>query len=149
MLKTAAAMGTWWLAASSRQRACACITSCSEFLEKHQITQVTQFPYSPDLASYNFWLFPKLRSSLKGKRFQTIDEIQENTRVQLMEIGRTMWGPTVACFEGDWGIIVLCTMFLYLVSSSINVSFFPITQLATFWTDLIYTYYLLSFNFSN
>ena len=39
-------------------------------------------------------------------------------------------------FEGDWGIIVLCTMFL--VPSSINVSIFHITWLDTFWTDLIF-----------
>ena len=31
------------------------------FLFKHQITQVTQPPYSTDLAPCNFWLFPKLK----------------------------------------------------------------------------------------
>ena len=60
------------------------------FLAKLQITQVTQLPYSPDLAPCNFWLFPKLKSPLKGKRFQTIDEIQENIMGQLMAIGRTV-----------------------------------------------------------
>ena len=40
-----------------------------------------------------------------------------------------------AYFEGYWGVIVLCTMFL--VSSSINVSIFHITWLDTLWTDLI------------
>ena len=39
-------------------------------------------------------------------------------------------------FEGDWGNIVLCTMFL--VSSSINVSIFHITWLETFWKALVY-----------
>ena len=62
---------------------------CS-FLGKHQMTQVTQPPYSPDLALCNFWLFPKLKSPLKGKGFQTIDEIQENMTGQLMVIGRTV-----------------------------------------------------------
>ena len=38
-------------------------------------------------------------------------------------------------FEGDWGITVLCAMFLV---SSISVSIFLITWLDTFWTDLIY-----------
>ena len=33
--------------------------------------------YSPDLAPVDFWLFPKLKSPLKGKRFQTY-KIQEN-----------------------------------------------------------------------
>ena len=40
----------------------------------------------PDLAPYDFWLFSKLKSPLKGKRFQTYNEIQENTMQQLMVI---------------------------------------------------------------
>ena len=48
------------------------------FLVKHQITQVTQPPYSPDLAPCDFLLFPNVKLPLKGKRFQTIDKIQEN-----------------------------------------------------------------------
>ena len=84
------------------------------FLAKHQTIQVTQPFYSPDLASCDFWLFPKLKSSLKGNRCQTIDEIQENTTGQLMVIGGTVWGSKVSIFEGDWGIIVLCTiLFVY------------------------------------
>ena len=47
----------------------------------------------PGLAPCNFWLFPKLKSPLKGKRFQTADEIQENTTGRLMVTGRTVWGP--------------------------------------------------------
>ena len=60
------------------------------FLVKHQITQVTQPHYSPDLVTCDCWLFPKLKTPLKGKRFQTINEIQENTTGQLMAIGRTV-----------------------------------------------------------
>ena len=82
------------------------------FLAKHQINQVTQLSYSPDLVPCDFWLFPKWKSPLKGKRFQTVDEIQENMTEQLMVIGRTVWGPKGAYCEGDWGFIVLGTMFL-------------------------------------
>ena len=47
--------------------------------------------YGPDLAPCNSWLFPKLKSPLKGKKFQTIDdEIQENMTEQLMAMGRTV-----------------------------------------------------------
>ena len=46
-------------------------------LAKHQITQVTQPPYSPDLVPCDFWLFPKLKSPLKGKRFQTMHEFRK------------------------------------------------------------------------
>ena len=97
------------------------------FLAKHQITQVIQPPYKTDLALCNFWLFPKLKSPLKGNRFQTFDEIQKNRAGQLMvsptqdfaecfEQWKRRWENYVrsrgACFEGGWGIIVLCTMFL-------------------------------------
>ena len=96
-------------------------------LVKHQITQVTQSHYSPDLAPCDFRIFPKLKSPLKGKRFQTIDEILENTMGQLMAIPikdfvesfkqwKRCWENCVrfqdAYFEGYRGIVVLCTMFL-------------------------------------
>ena len=62
--------------------------SCRVFA-KHQITQVTQ-PQQPDLVPCDFWLFPKLKPPFKGKRFQTVSEIQENTMGQLMVLGRTV-----------------------------------------------------------
>ena len=103
------------------------------FLVKHQITQVTQPPYSPDLVSCNFWLFPKLKSPLKGKKFLIIGEIQENTTGQLMAIGRTVWG---AYFEGGSGVIILCAIFL-ISSVFFNKCIFHSLWLDTFWTGLI------------
>ena len=49
-----------------------------EFLTKHEKTVFPQPPYSPDLAPADFFLFPQLKSSLKGRRFQTIEETEEN-----------------------------------------------------------------------
>ena len=46
-----------------------------------------------------------------------------------------------AYLEGDWGVTVLCTLFL--AASSIHVSIFHITLLDTFWTDLIYHIWLI------
>ena len=100
MIQKAAAVGNRWLVASSRQCAHSCITSCTEFLVEHQITQVTQPHYSPDLVPWIFWLFPKLKSPLTEKRFQTVDEIQENVTGQLMVSGRTLWGPRVLTLKG-------------------------------------------------
>ena len=42
-----------------------------------------QPPYSPDLAPAVFFLFPNLKTTLKRRRFQTIDEIQENAIKEL------------------------------------------------------------------
>ena len=39
------------------------------FLAKHHITQFYQTLYSPNLAPWDFWLFPKLKSPLKRRRF--------------------------------------------------------------------------------
>ena len=100
---------------------------CRDFLMKRLITQVTQPPYSPDLACCNFWFFPKLKSPLKGKTFQTVNEIQENMMGQLMAIGRTVWGPrclqwrelrchcplyNVSCFL----YLLQCLCFSYLIA---------------------------------
>ena len=94
------------------------------FLVKHQITRVTQPPKSPDLAPWDFWLFPKLKSPLKGKRFQTVDEIEGNMMGQLMETGITMWGPKVPTLRGTKVSLSNIQCFLYLVFSLINISYF-------------------------
>ena len=83
------------------------------FLVEHEITQMTQPPYSPDLAPCDFWLLRKLKSPLRGKRFQTISEIQENTTGQLMAIGRTMWGPKVPPLKGTETSLSYIRCFLY------------------------------------
>ncbi len=49
-----------------------------EFLTKHETTVVPQPPYCLDLAPADFFLFPKLKSYLKGRRFQMVEEIEEN-----------------------------------------------------------------------
>ena len=54
-------------------------TVIREFLTKHQTTAVPQPPYSPDLAPADFFLFSNLKSSLKGRRFQTVEETEENS----------------------------------------------------------------------
>jgi len=57
-----------------------------EFLAKQETIFVPQPPYSPDLAPVDFLLFPKLKSTLKGRRFQTIEEIKENSLQDLRAI---------------------------------------------------------------
>ena len=107
------------------------------FLTKHQLTQETQPHYSPGLTLWDFWLLPKLKSPLKGKRFQTLNEIQENTMGQLLAIERTVWGPKVPTLKGTEVSLSYVQCLLCLVSSSINVSIFHITWLHTFWIDLV------------
>ena len=137
VIQKATAMGNWWLTALSRHAPVHVSHLLQSFLVKHQITQATQPLHSPDLAPHDFWLFPKLKSPLKGNRFQAVDEIQENTKGQLMAIGRTLWGPKELTLKGTEASLTYVQCFLYIVSSSINASTFPNTWLDTFWTDLI------------
>ena len=141
MIQKAAAVGNWWLAASSGQHTCSCITSCAKFFSKTINHPMIQPPYSPDLVPCDFWLFPKWKSPLKGKRFQTLDEIQENMTRQLTVTGRTVGGPRVSTLQGTEVSLSYEQCFLYLVPSLINVSIFHITWLDIFWTDLVYVYY--------
>jgi hypothetical protein len=46
---------------------CRVALSVREFLAKHSIPMVPHLPYSPDLAPCDFFLFPRLKSTLKGK----------------------------------------------------------------------------------
>ena len=140
MIQKARAMGTWWLAASSRQRACSWFMSCAEcFGERanHPGDSWLSPPQSRFGIPCDFWLFPKLKWPLNRTRFQTIDEIQENTIRQLMAIGRTVWGSKVPTVKGTEASLSYVQCFLYNVSSSINVSIVHVTCLDTFWTDLI------------
>jgi len=58
---------------------------CS-YLAKHHTSVVPHTPYSPDLAPADYFLFPKLKTTLKGRCFQTIEEIQENAIRELRAI---------------------------------------------------------------
>ena len=51
-----------------------------EFLAKNKTVIMPQPPYSPDLAPADFFLFPKLKTPMKGKRFATIEEIKEKSK---------------------------------------------------------------------
>ena len=54
-----------------------------ELLTKHETTLVPKPPYSPDLTPADFFLFPKLKSTLKGCHFQTVEEIEECVQINL------------------------------------------------------------------
>jgi hypothetical protein len=49
--------------------------SVREFLAKEYIPMLPQAPYSPDLSLCDFYMFPKLKSAVKGYHFQTLDSV--------------------------------------------------------------------------
>lgn len=53
--------------------------SVKQFLAKNSITLMEHPPYSPDLAPCDFFLFPKIKSELKGTRYESVDAVKEVT----------------------------------------------------------------------
>jgi len=72
------------------------------FLGKNETTVVPQPPYSPDLAPADFFLFPKLKSTLKGRRFNTFDEIQKNSTKELFAIPKEAFQKVFQSWQKRW-----------------------------------------------
>ena len=68
-----------------------------EFLATKQITVLEHPAYSPDLASSDFFLFPKIKEILKGRHFGDIDGIRSNTTAALKILPQNQFQN---CFEG-------------------------------------------------
>ena len=73
-----------------------------EFLTKHEKTLEPQLPYSPDLAPADFFLFLKLKSSLKGCRFQMVEEIEENSIWDLRSIPQNTFQDAFQNWKKRW-----------------------------------------------
>ena len=51
-----------------------------EFLAHNSIITCPHLPYSPDLAPCDFFLFLKIKLKLKGRRFDGLEEIQQESQ---------------------------------------------------------------------
>ena len=71
-------------------------------LAKRQTSVVPRPPYSPDLAPADFFLFPKLKTTLKGRHFQSIDEIQENAIRELRAITESEFQDAFQKWKKRW-----------------------------------------------
>jgi hypothetical protein len=52
----------------------------SQFFAGKGISAMDHLLHSPDLAPGNFWLFPKLKSVLKGKHFSDVQDIKSSVK---------------------------------------------------------------------
>ena len=139
MIQKVAAMGNWWLAASSRQHALSVPhVSCRGFWWNIKSPRWLT-PLQPRFGTLPLLALPKLKSSLKGKRFQTVYDIQENTTRQLMvRMGELCEVPRCLIWRG---LRHHCPMYsvsciLYLLQQ-MSLYFYS-TWLGTFWTDLVH-----------
>ena len=74
----------------------------------------------------------------KGRDFRLSVRFRKIRWGSWMAIGRTVWGLKLPTLKGTEASLSFVQSFLYLVTSSINVSIFHSTWLDTFWVDLVY-----------
>ena len=122
MIQKAAAIGNWWLAASSEQCTCSCITSLAEFFGETSNHPGDSAPLHPTFGTLWLLAFPKTKITFE----EILDHQWDPGKYNAVADGD--WENCVrsqgAYFEGDWGIIVLCILFITSLSSSINALFF-------------------------
>jgi hypothetical protein len=63
--------------------------SVQRVLAAKNMAVVPHSPYSPDLAPCDFFFFPRMKSKLKGRRFQDVTEIQEQSLTVLHAIPKS------------------------------------------------------------
>ena len=71
-------------------------------LAEHATNVLPQPPYSPDLAPSDFFLFPKLKSELKGCRFESIEAIKTNSLAHLRSIPKTAFQECLRTLKKRW-----------------------------------------------
>jgi hypothetical protein len=58
----------------------------TKFVTHNNMIVIPHPAYSPDLAACYFALFPKLKMKLKGRRFETVSDIQSESQAVLDSI---------------------------------------------------------------
>jgi len=74
----------------------------SQFLAKNNMTEIPHPPYSPNLAPCDFFLFPKLKLRMKGRRFDTTEEIQEESQRVLETIPKRGFQGCFQAWQKSW-----------------------------------------------
>ena len=49
----------------------------TSYLTEMGVKTVPHPPYNPDLAACEFWMFPRLKEKLRGRRFEDVKEMKE------------------------------------------------------------------------
>jgi len=73
-----------------------------EFLTKNNVTTVPHPAYSPDLAPCDFYVFPKMKLRLKGRRFVSIEEIRAESQQVLSTLTPEDFSECFQKWQNRW-----------------------------------------------
>ena len=76
--------------------------SYMENMEKYKFEILLYPAYSPELAPCNFFLFPTIKKSLSGVKFETDDEIQDASSAALYQLPDTSFQMSFQHLQHRW-----------------------------------------------
>lgn len=74
----------------------------TDYLTKNGITTVPQPPYSPDMAPADFFLFPRVKTALKGRHHGTLDAVKEACTRALKDIPESDYQGAFEAWKHRW-----------------------------------------------
>ena len=77
-------------------------STVTEYLTINGITTIPQPPYSPDLAPADFFLFPKVKSSLKGHNHGTLSAVKEACTRTLKDVPESAYQGAFESWKSRW-----------------------------------------------
>ena len=112
MIQKAAAMGNWWLAASLCPCTCSCIKSPVEFFGETSNHPGDSAPLQPRFGTLQLLAFPKTKITFE--REEISDCQWDSGKYNRAADGdwKNCVKSQAAYFQGDQGVIVLCTICL-------------------------------------
>ncbi|UYV80648.1 hypothetical protein LAZ67_19001219 [Cordylochernes scorpioides] len=72
-----------------------------QFLAKHSTIQMPHPPYPPDIAPNDFFLYPKLKMKLKGRKYDNVDMIQAESKATLRNLSKSDLSPASTIGKKD------------------------------------------------
>jgi len=73
-----------------------------EFLAKNNVTTLEYSPHSPNLTPADLFLFPRLKSSLKGLRFCDATDIIKNATEELKRVSQNVFQEYFEHLYSHW-----------------------------------------------
>lgn len=74
----------------------------TDLLDEWDWELLEQPRYSPDLAPADFYVFPKMKESLRGIRMESLEQINERTSMSLRQLAKHDFGQVFEAWQHRW-----------------------------------------------
>ena len=92
--------GDWYLQQDNAPAHTAILTIA--YFGEHDMDLLNHPPYSPDLAPCDYFMFPALKATLRGRRFENVDALQNAVKQELCKMSRDKIRSSIMAMETRW-----------------------------------------------